>query len=139
MVESEPVLLFDGSCGFCAESVQLVLRHEKRRDLRFAALDGAFGRAVMMRHPELSGIDSAVWLEPATRDHPERVWVRSAAALEVASYLGGAWRLAAMTRIIPQRLRDALYDSIARHRHHLSTSDPHCLVPTAAQRERFID
>lgn len=139
MVESEPVLLYDGSCGFCAESVQLILRHEKRRDLRFAALDSAFGRAVMSRHTELSGTDSAVWFEPATRDRPERVLVRSSAALEVARYLGGVWRLAGIARLVPGRLRDALYDLVARHRHSLGANDSHCLVPSAADRARFID
>ena len=37
-----PVLLYDGDCGFCAESVQLVLRHERRRRVRFAPLQGVF-------------------------------------------------------------------------------------------------
>ena len=45
-VESpRPVLLYDGTCGFCAESVQLVLRHDRRGALQFAALDSSFGRA----------------------------------------------------------------------------------------------
>ena len=38
MEYDHPILLYDGTCGFCAESLQLVLRHDRRRTLRFAAL-----------------------------------------------------------------------------------------------------
>ena len=56
-VESpRPVLLYDGTCGFCAESVQLVLRHDRRGALQFAALDSSFGRAVLARHPEIAAV-----------------------------------------------------------------------------------
>jgi predicted DCC family thiol-disulfide oxidoreductase YuxK len=61
---TKPVLLYDGSCGFCAESVQLVLRHDRRGTLQFAALDGTFGREVLARHPELGQVDSVVWYDP---------------------------------------------------------------------------
>jgi predicted DCC family thiol-disulfide oxidoreductase YuxK len=133
-----PVLLYDGTCGFCAESVQLVLRHDRRGTLRFAALDGAFGRAVLARHPELAQLDSMVWLEPARGGIPERLFRRSAAALQVARYLGGAWRLATVAGLVPRVFRDSLYDLMARHRHQLTRAGPQCLVPTPDQRARFL-
>jgi predicted DCC family thiol-disulfide oxidoreductase YuxK len=133
-----PVLLYDGTCGFCAESVQQVLRHDRRATLRFAALDSAFGQAVRARHPELAQVDSVVWYEPANGRSGDRLLTRSTAALRVARYLGGFWRLALLTRLIPSAIRDALYDLLARHRHQLTRGGPQCLVPTAEQRARFI-
>jgi predicted DCC family thiol-disulfide oxidoreductase YuxK len=132
------VLLYDGSCGFCAENVRLVLRHDRRGTLRFAALDSAFGRAVLTRHPELAPVDSMVWVEPAYGGAGERVFTRSAAALHVARYLGRAWRLAALTALIPRTLRDAVYDLVARHRHQLVGGGRECLMPTPEQRARFL-
>ena len=39
MRDSSALLLYDGTCGFCAQSVQFVLRHDrKRRTLRFSSL-----------------------------------------------------------------------------------------------------
>src|SRR5687768_4535202 len=55
-----PVLLYDDTCGFCAESVQLVLKHDRRGTLQFASLYGSFGAAVLARHPHLAGVDSMV-------------------------------------------------------------------------------
>ena len=86
-----PVLLYDGTCGFCAESVQFVLKHDRRGQLRFAALDSAYGRSVLDRHPELHGFDSVLFVEPAMNGRPESVAAHSSAALRVAEYLGGRW------------------------------------------------
>ena len=134
-----PVLLYDGTCGFCAESVQLVLRHDRRGSLRFAALQGAFGRGVRSRHPELEGVDSVVWVEPAEDGRTERVLVRSDDALRVARYLGGPFNLARVAGLLPRAVRDAAYALVARHRHRLTAGGPRCLVPPPDARERFLD
>jgi predicted DCC family thiol-disulfide oxidoreductase YuxK len=78
-----------------------------------------------------------VWVEPAAAGASERVLLRSAAALRIASYLGGAWTLALAMRLVPRPLRDAAYDLVARHRHRLSGAT--CFVPTPEVRARFLD
>jgi len=134
-----PVLLYDGTCGFCARSVQFVLRHERPDGtLRFARLEGPLGTALRSRHPKLATIDSVLWYEPPTASSPERLLWRSRGALRVAHYLGGVWKfLASLGSLVPPPARDALYDWIARHRHELAADA--CLVPTPEQRARFID
>lgn len=134
-----PLLLYDGTCGFCARSVQFVLRHEgQRRTLRFAPLEGPTGIAVRARHPELAGVDSLIWVEPASSRGGERLLVRSRGARAVARYLGGIWRvLGTLGGLVPPRLLDAAYDWLARHRHGIAA--PACLLPTPEQRRRFLD
>ena len=134
------MLLYDGTCGFCAESVQYVLRHDRaRRTLRFASLQGATGARVRDRHPELDAVDSVIWFE---RDAAggDVILVRSTAALRVLRYLGGAWRVIAwLAAAVPRPLRDGVYDLVARHRHKLVRAAPMCVVPGPDQRERFVD
>jgi predicted DCC family thiol-disulfide oxidoreductase YuxK len=132
-----PVLLYDSTCGFCADSVRFVLRHDRNGVLRFAPLDSAYGRAVIERHPGIRDIDSVLWVEPAGVRGVERVFARSAAAMRVASYLGGTWRLVQLAGIVPAPIRDAIYRLIARHRHRLS-GRLQCFVPTAEERSRFL-
>jgi predicted DCC family thiol-disulfide oxidoreductase YuxK len=139
MTHPAPVLLYDGTCGFCASSVRLVLRHDRRRVLRFAALDGPFGRQVRERHPELAGVDSVVWVDPPGEGRPERVLLRSDAALRVARYLGGPFHLARVAALLPRPVRDTAYALVARHRHRLTGGGPRCLVPPPEVRERFLD
>lgn len=134
-----PILLYDGTCGFCARSVQFVLNHERpRRDLRFARLEGSLGMALRARRPELAAIDSLIWFEPATPETPERLLWQSRGALRVARYLGGIWGvLGSLGMIIPRPVSDAVYAWVARHRHELAAAS--CIVPTPEQRRRFID
>ena len=128
-----PLLLYDGTCGFCAESVQLVLRHDRAGTLRFAPLQGAAGAAVRAANPGLDRVDSMVWVDA------DGAHTRSDAALRIARYLGGWWRLARVARLVPRPLRDAGYDLIARHRHRLLAGGPSCLVPPPEVRARFLD
>jgi predicted DCC family thiol-disulfide oxidoreductase YuxK len=133
-----PLLLYDGTCGFCADAVQFVLRHDVRtRTLNFASLQGPMGTAIRDRHPELASADSMVWLESIGDATP---LVRSDAALRVLRYLGGAWgAVAAVARIVPGGIRDWAYDLVARHRHRLSAGGATCVIPAPAERERFLD
>ncbi|HET7025293.1 MAG TPA: DCC1-like thiol-disulfide oxidoreductase family protein [Gemmatimonadales bacterium] len=131
-----PLLLYDGACGFCARQVQFILRHDRRRVLSFAPLEGVTAPGIIARHPELKGVDSLVWVdEPGGTD--ERARVRSGAVLAIASYLGGVWRLGLVLAIIPGGWRDGLYDVVARHRHRLAGSD--CIVPMPDEADRFLD
>lgn len=133
----QPLLLFDGTCGFCAASVQLVLRHDRRGTVRFAPLEGPTGRRILGRHPDLAAVDSVVWVDDPD-GAGERVLTRSTAALRVARYLGGAWHLARVGWVVPRVLRDALYDLIARHRHRLSAAADACAPPPPEERHRFL-
>ena len=80
---SSPILLYDGVCGFCNTSVQMILRHDRRRTMRFAALQSGYGEAVRTRHPELRDVDSVVLVEQASDTGEERVFIRSNAAPSV--------------------------------------------------------
>jgi len=133
-----PVLLFDDECAFCSSAVRMVLRHDPRGSLCFAALRGRWAGELRERHPELANIDSLVWYRPATESAPEVIRVRSQAAILTAEYLGGWFRLATMGRILPRWIRDRAYDLIAQHRHELSRSNARCFIPRPEERERFL-
>lgn len=136
-MEAGPVLLYDGICGFCNSAVQTILKLDRRKTLRFAALDSDFARAVMARHPALAGVDSVVYVD-APGSPAERVTVRSAAALQVVEYLGGPWRLLQVAAIIPTPLRDRLYDSFARIRYRVFGTHDTCPIPAPEVRARFL-
>jgi predicted DCC family thiol-disulfide oxidoreductase YuxK len=128
-----PVLFYDDRCGFCSATVRFVLKHETAHDLRFASVHGPLAARVLGSAGPGSA-DSVVWYDPM--DHSVRV--RSDATLEIARYLGGAWRVAAIGGVVPRFIRDGLYDLVARHRHRLSFADDECLVPPVDVRSRFL-
>ena len=131
---SGALLLYDGTCGFCATSVQWVLRNDRRETLCFAALQGETARPILASHPELANVDSVVWV-----GEDGEVRVRSEAAFAVARYLGGGWSVAArLGALVPRPIRDWGYDLIARHRLKLTRNGPECLLPTPEERKRFL-
>ncbi len=134
-------LFYDGDCGFCHRSVRFILSEELATPaplrLRFAPLGSATFRERMTHHPELDAAslpDSVVLeLEDGT------ILTRSAAALEIASRLGGFWRLLALIgSSLPSRLLDAGYDAIARVRKRLfATPKDACPILPLELRARF--
>lgn len=140
MSERTALLLYDGTCGFCARTVQFVLRHERRqRTLQFASLQSTTGREIRGRHPELSDVDSVIWYEPAANGNNERLLVRSEAALRVCQYLGGVWRGVSWLVVVPRPVRDGVYDFVARHRHRIAPGAQMCVLPSPEERGRFVD
>lgn len=136
--EVRQILLYDGDCGLCSRIVQTVLRADSRGTLRFASLQGDFARDLTARHPVLRSVDSMAWVEMPDGTARERVFVRSEAALRLVRYLGFPWRLAAIFRPLPARIRDRVYDWIARHRHQWFGPAPSCPAYLTEHRDRFV-
>ncbi len=107
------LVFYDGACGFCHASVRFLLREDvDGRAFRFAPLQGAlFARSV--GEAERAHLPDSIVLRAADGS----LRVRSAALLESGAALGGLWRpLAALARLVPRALRDAVYDGVARVR-----------------------
>ena len=129
-----PVVVFDGVCRLCSRWVRFLLAHDREGRLRFAAMQGVTGRALLQRH----GLDpddptSFLWVEDG------RGYRNSEAILRLVAGFGGAWRLVALLRLIPRPLRDAGYRLIARNRYRWFGRSAQCLVPDAATAQRFLD
>jgi len=134
VLQDGPVLLYDGTCGVCSESVQWVLAHERSHSLRFAAIESSVGSELRALAGVSADVDSLLWTE--LRDGRVHADVRSSALLRVLSYVGGPWRLLGALRFVPAFLRDAGYRVFAKFRYRIRARA--CLVPTAQERLRFL-
>ena len=134
--QPELVLLFDGLCGFCDKSVQHIFKYDKKGTMMFAPLQSDFAKAVLERHPRFKSVDSMLVVEH--HGDKETLYVRSAAALRIASYLGGIHRVASVGRILPPKVRDLLYKLVAKNRYRLFGKKDACPIPTKEQRARYI-
>jgi predicted DCC family thiol-disulfide oxidoreductase YuxK len=118
--------------------VQTILRLDPRGTLQFASLQSDYARKIITRHPFLADVDSVVFVENPERPS-ERVFVKSAAALQVVDYLGGPWRLLKVAGAIPAPIRDWLYDGFARIRYRVFGTHDTCPIPPPEVRARFRD
>ena len=128
------VVIFDGVCNLCARSVKFILAHEAEPRLRFVPLQSPAG-ARMMREFGFSPEDAKTFvLVVDGKPH-----VRSDAAIRVARYLRGGWRVLGAIRIVPRPIRDWAYDVVARNRYRWFGRAESCMVPTPEIRARFVD
>jgi predicted DCC family thiol-disulfide oxidoreductase YuxK len=132
MDRTNPILLYDGSCGFCQQSVQFILQHERGEEIFFAPLQGELAKDLYRQHPKLQHIDSIVLVKG------KEVLVESDAVMALAAYLHAPYRLGYLGRFIPRTLRDKLYRLMARNRHRFIRGNESCLLPTPQQRRRFL-
>jgi predicted DCC family thiol-disulfide oxidoreductase YuxK len=133
-IAAHPVVLFDGHCSLCNRTVDGLLRRDRRRVLRFAALQSAAGRELLRHHglPE-DALGSVVLVEEGA------AFTRSDAALRILAHLGAPWNwLGALGRAVPRPLRDRAYDFIASRRHRLGTRRATCRAPSPDEMDRFL-
>ena len=130
------ILFYDGHCGLCHGAVLFILNRRPRgQGIRFAPLQGETFEALVSAEERQSLPDSLVMRTPAGD-----LLTRSAATLYIGRQLGGVWRfLAALARLVPRALRDAVYAWIARNRTKwFGTKDDTCPLIPPALRPRFL-
>ncbi len=128
------LILFDGVCHFCAASVRFIMKRDTAARFHFAPLQSGLGRQICTAHGlNQDALDTFVY----ARDGKPPL-IRSDAALAVAADLGGLWRVLSLLRVIPQPLRDAVYQFIAQNRYRWFGKSEACMMPTAEQRARFL-
>ena len=130
--EPDGLILFDGVCVFCSRWVRLVMRLDRERRFRFLPIQSERGRALAARHgidPDAPETNAVVW--------DDRLWFKWDAALTVLGAFPETAPLAGLKRL-PRALRDPVYDLIARNRYRIFGRTEQCMVPSAAERERFL-
>jgi predicted DCC family thiol-disulfide oxidoreductase YuxK len=133
MSAADPIIVFDGVCVVCSGWVQFLLRRKGADRYRFAAMQGTTGRSLLQAH----GIDPD---DPVSMllVQDGRAMSDSEAILRIVTGLGGAWRVAAIFRIVPAALRDPIYRWVARNRYRWFGQRDQCLVPAPDVAARFL-
>lgn len=133
--KNKKIILFDGVCNLCNNSVQFVIKRDKKDIFRFAALQSDPGQQLLKeRGIDPEETDSIVLIEPDMA-----YYTRSQAAIEIASELGGGWPLLRIfEHILPRTLRDGLYNFIARNRYKWFGKKDQCMIPTPELKAKFL-
>ncbi|WP_378998754.1 thiol-disulfide oxidoreductase DCC family protein [Metabacillus niabensis] len=131
--EKQPIILFDGVCHFCNQAVQFIIRHDKKEQTVFAALQSPIGQKLLLQYElPTDEFDSFIFI------HNGKVYQKSQAALQLCLLFGGGWRLLYLFIIIPRPIRDAIYHYIAKNRYKWFGKADQCMLPTAKVRRRFL-
>ena len=127
-----PVILFDGVCNYCNSMVHFVIKADRKKRIRFSALQSGSARALLDELRVPKNIDSFVFIIH------NQVYLRSSAALKVLEHLPWYWRWTNIFWIIPEFLRDKVYDFIAKNRYKWFGKKESCMIPGPEVRSRFL-
>lgn len=128
------IILFDGVCNLCSNSVQFIIERDPNKRYKFASLQSRFGQEVLKKlELDPMQLQSIIVLKG------NNVYQQSDAALEIAKNLSGAWPLFYVFKIIPRFLRDPLYNIVARYRYAWFGKMDACWLPTPQLKSRFIE
>lgn len=133
----QPVLLFDADCALCRRAVRWLIRRDPQACLRFAALDGAEGRAVRAAlGGETAAPDSLIFVPDWSRRLAGPWHLRADGALHALALLpGNGWAARALRRF-PLPCLDAGYRTVAAARRR--RGDARASVPFSPAEEARI-
>jgi predicted DCC family thiol-disulfide oxidoreductase YuxK len=128
-------LFYDGTCGLCHRTVRFLLSEDRNALFQLAPLQSpAFARLVYAE--DRDGLPDSLVL----RGRDGQLLVRSLAAIEIGTALGGLWRAAAtLGMIVPPEVGDRIYDFVASRRRNLfAPPDASCPLVPPRLRARFV-
>lgn len=133
-MSSKYIVLFDGVCNLCNGSVQFIMKRDRKKKFLFGSLQGKTGQEYLRKyHLPTDQFHSFMLIESNV------LYTRSTAVLRMLKHLGRGWQVLYVFIFLPQVLRDGVYKLIATNRYRLFGKKDHCKVPTADEKERFLE
>ncbi|GAB4132791.1 MAG: thiol-disulfide oxidoreductase DCC family protein [Bacteroidia bacterium] len=127
------IVLFDGVCNFCNNSINFIIRNDVKDRFRFAPLQSELGKKIQQQfHLDDEQLSSVILIEN------NKIYTKTTAALRIAKKLKGLWPLMYAFIIIPYPVRDIAYNIIAKYRYKWWGQKDACMIPTPEIRNKFI-
>lgn len=136
MIESQErhIILFDGACNFCHDSVLFVIKHDPKQKFCFASVQSDVGQEIIT-YFDVPQVGEETFLLVKNNN----CYFKTNASLEIAKDLDGLWPIFSWLKIIPRPLRDSCYNVFARNRYRLFGKKDKCVVPTKDTADRFLE
>lgn len=123
------IIIFDGICGLCNKSIDILIWIDKRKVFHYTSLQGEFVTSLEID----TNIDSIIFYEDGV------LYYKSTAILQILKSLGGIWVFSNIFYIIPRVVRDFIYDIVAKYRYKLFGKMESCRIPKQGEQALFID
>lgn len=111
MEDSKPLILVDGYCNLCNNTVRFIRRRDRNQCFQFAALQSEKGIKTIKKYQIEKEIDSVILI------YKNHAFIKSDVIIEASRFLPIPWRFFSVGKIIPQKWRDIFYDFVAKNRY----------------------
>lgn len=111
-LKGSQIILYDGYCNLCNASLQFILKRDKKKVFQYYAIQSPEGELLLTRRFADKNIpDSVILLSGG------ELYIKTKAFLKILPQLGYGYKLLSITKVIPLKLRDKIYDWIATNRY----------------------
>ena len=132
--ENPKIILFDGVCNLCNNSVKFIIKNDKRNIFKFAPLQGKYGIKIQNRYKiNTTEINSIILIDG------KKTYAKSSAALRIAKDLRAPFFLFFVFIIVPVFIRNFIYDLIAKNRYKWFGKMESCMIPSNELKSKFFD
>lgn len=133
-LENKSIILFDGVCNLCNNSVQFIIKRDKKKRFFYASLQSDAVQSILLQFElKNSDFDSIILIDKG------KVYQKSTAILKIIKHLNSAWELSYIFIIVPKFIRDFIYSIIAKNRYKWFGKREKCMIPTKELEMRFLD
>lgn len=133
--DNNKIVLFDGVCNLCNNSINFIIERDKNNAFMFASLQSEIGQKLLSeRGLDPNVMDSVILIEPGVA-----YYQKSSAAIEIAKHLSGGYSYLSYLSFLPEGLRDGIYNIIAGNRYKWFGKKDSCMIPTAHLRAKFLE
>lgn len=126
------IILFDGECNFCDKSVLFIIKRDKQAYFSFASLNSKIGKQLLKKYNVPKEVNSLIVIEDG------HIFTKSSAVLQICRHLSDGWKFFTIFSFLPKRVRDSLYEFIAKNRYKWFGKNDSCILPTPDVRNRFL-
>lgn len=133
MNDTNRVVLFDGPCNLCQNSVQFLIRIDRQERLRFAPLNSQFADTIGVSTSETAPSSVLYWRNGV-------LLKESRAAVWILFDLGFPWFLFGLVLfLVPSLIRNKIYQWIAKNRYSWFGKSESCWIMTSKLQNRFLN
>lgn len=126
------IILFDGDCNFCNESVLFIIKRDKHDHFKFCSLQSKKAATLLQKHNICTSEKSLILIDN------NKAYTKSTAALHISHHLTFPWHILYYFIFIPKLIRDFAYTTIANNRYKLMGRKTKCMIPTAEMKNKFL-
>ena len=150
------IILFDGVCNFCNTWVDILLRLDTSQKFKFAPLQSSIGQQLLVsigkeaddissvilikKTESLAGSSSSTHSNSPSTTPKIEFYDKSRCVLKVVEELGPLAKFAseAALVVVPEKLRDSVYDTVAENRYNLMGKRSTCRCSDPQFADRFL-
>jgi predicted DCC family thiol-disulfide oxidoreductase YuxK len=133
--ENKKIILFDGVCNLCNQSVLWIIKKDKKDIFRFVSLQSQVGQEILnYLNIDPTKTDSIILYEPNSA-----YYYKAEAAFKIAKELSGLASLLSILQFLPTFITNFGYDYIAKNRYQWFGKKDECMIPTPELKAKFIE